>query len=74
MYFATNLANRRLRRINTLDPAADAVEITRDVYEDPGLKLLKKLGLRHEQAYLNELQSQRRTVLSIATEDTPWSE
>lgn len=75
MLFATDLANfLACPHVTTLDRAADAGEITRDFYDDPGLKLLKELGLRHEQAYLNELQSQGRTIVSIPTEDTPWSE
>jgi len=75
MLFATNLANfLACRHIATLDRAVDAGKITRDFYDDPGLKLLKELGLRHEQAYLSELQSQGRTVVTIPTENIPWSE
>jgi predicted RecB family nuclease len=75
MYFATDLANfLACRHIATLDRAADAGEITKDFHDDPGLELLKELGLRHEQAYLNELQSQGRAIVSIPTKDTPWSE
>lgn len=74
MFFATDLANfLACRHITTLDRAADAGEISRDFYEDPGIKLLKELGLRHEQAYLSELQSQGRTVVTIPTENSPWS-
>src|ERR1051326_2010765 len=75
MYFATDLANfLACRHITTLDRAADAGEISRDSYDDPGLKLLKELGLRHEQAYFSELQSEGRTVVTIPTENSPWSD
>src|ERR1051326_541360 len=75
MYFATDLANfLACRHITTLDRAADAGEISRDFYDDTGLKLLKELGLRHEQAYLSELQSQGRTVVTVPTENSPWSD
>lgn len=75
MFFATDVANfLACRHINTLDRAADAGEITRDFYDDPGLKLLKELGLRHEQAYLSQLQSQGRTVVTIPIEKILWSE
>ena len=75
MHFATDLANfLACRHITALDRAAKAGEISRDFYGDPGLKLLKELGLRHEQAYLSELQSQGRTVVTIPTENTPWSD
>lgn len=74
MHFATDLANfLACRHITTLDHEADAGEISRDFYDDPGIKLLKELGLRHEQAYLSLLQSQGRTVITIPTENTPWS-
>lgn len=74
MYFATNLANfLACAHITTLKRAADAGEITRPFYNDPGLELLRHLGLRHEQAYLSELQSQGRTVVIIPTENISWS-
>jgi uncharacterized protein len=75
MYFATDLANfLACRHLTTLDRAEAAGEITRDFYDDPGLNLLRKLGLRHEQAYLHELQSQVRTIATIPTENISWAE
>lgn len=75
MYFATDLANfLACHHITTLDRAADAGEMFRVFYDDPGLKLLKELGLKHEQAYLSELQSQGRTVVTVPTENSPWSD
>lgn len=74
MFFATDLANfLACRHLTTLDRAEAAGEITRDFYNDPGLELLKELGLRHEQAYLSELQSQGRTIVTIPTENISWS-
>jgi len=75
MFFATDLANfLACRHITTLDRAADAGEISRAFYDDPGLRLLKELGLRHEQAYFSELKSEGRTVVSIPTENSQWSD
>lgn len=75
MHFATDLANfLACRHITALDRAAEAGEVSRDFYDDPGLKLLKELGLRHEQAYLSELQSHGRTVVTIPTENSLWSD
>jgi uncharacterized protein len=73
VHFATDLANfLACRHITTLDRAADAGEISKDFHDDPGIKLLRELGLRHEQAYLSELQAQGRTVVTIPTENSPW--
>jgi uncharacterized protein len=75
VHFATDLANfLACRHITTLDRAADAGEISKDFHDDPGIKLLRELGLRHEQAYLSELQAQGRTVVTIPTENSPWSD
>jgi len=75
MYFATDLANvLACKHLTTLDRAAAAGEMTRDFYDDPGFKLLRELGLRHEQAYLGELQSQGRTIVTIPPQDIAWSD
>lgn len=75
MYFATNIADYlACRHLTTLEQAADAGEIERDFYKDPGLELLRTLGLKHEQAYLNELQQRGLRVVQISTEQTTWAE
>jgi predicted RecB family nuclease len=75
MFFATNLSDfLACRHLTTLDRAAAAGEIKRDFYDDPGLKLLRELGLRHEQAYLSELEKQGRAIVTIPTEDISWTD
>jgi len=75
MFFATNLADfLACRHLTSLDLAEAAGEIQRDFYDDPGLKLLEELGLRHEQAYLTELESQGRAIVAIPTEGISWAD
>src|SRR2546423_4540103 len=74
MFFATNLADfLACQHLTALDLAEAAGEIERQYYDDPGLELLRTLGLRHEQAYLHDLQRQGLTVVQIPT-DIPWTD
>jgi predicted RecB family nuclease len=73
MYFATDIANfLACRHISTLDRERSEVRLTKTVYADPGAELLRKLGLEHEQKYLNELKSLGLRITEIST-DTPWA-
>jgi uncharacterized protein len=73
MYFATDIANfLACRHISTLDRERSEGRLTKTVYADPGAELLRKLGLEHEQKYLNELKSLGLRITEIST-DTPWS-
>lgn len=74
MFFATNLADfLACQHLTALDRAEAAGEIERQYYDDPGLELLRTLGLRHEQAHLRDLELQGLTVVQIPT-DIPWTD
>lgn len=73
MYFATNIANfLACGHISTLDREQSEGKLTKVIYSDPGAELLKKLGLEHEQEYLDELENRGLTITEISTE-TLWS-
>src|SRR6266850_2792599 len=74
MFFATDIANfLACQHIATLQRAEAAGEIRRKHYADPGAELLRKLGLEHEQKYLNELKSLGLRITEIST-DLLWSD
>ncbi len=74
MYFATNIADYlACHHLTTLDREAAAGKTERDHYKDPGLELLRTLGLKHEQAYLHQLEQRGLKVIQISTEIT-WAE
>lgn len=74
MLFATDIANfLACRHLTTLDRAGRAGEISKPFFSDPGVELLRELGLRHERAYLRQLADQGRDILEIA-DDIPWDE
>src|ERR1043166_4495147 len=73
MYFATDIANfLACGHISTLDRERSEGKLTKEIYTDPGAELLRKLGLEHEQKYLDELKSRGLTITEIST-DTLWS-
>src|SRR5258705_12985309 len=47
------------KHLTALNRAAKANEIKKPYFADPGLELLKKLGLAHEQRYLRQLTEER---------------
>lgn len=56
MFSATDVANfLSCHHLLTLDRAEAAGEIRRPFFHDPGIDLLRELGIRHEQAYLDHL-------------------
>lgn len=58
----------------TLDRAEAAGQIRKPFFPDPGLDLLKELGLRHEHSYLNHLnRNDRHRVVEVPT-NIAWSE
>ena len=61
---AATVVESAVRR--ALDQAAAAGEIKREYYDDPGLELLRTLGLKHEQAYLSELEQQCLQLLLLS--------
>ncbi len=74
MYFATDVANfLACPHITTLNREREEGKISKKVFADPGAELLRKLGLEHEQKYLDELKARGLKVVEIAT-DVSWSE
>ena len=86
MLFATDIANfLACQHIATLNREEAEGHIAKIIYADPGAQLLRKLGLEHEQKYLNELKARGLKVVEIPTErpvetpgaaptKMPWSE
>ena len=75
MFAATDVANfLSCHHLLTLDRAEEAGELQRPYFPDPGLDLLKELGLRHEQSYLDHLVNvQGLKVVRIPT-NVSWAE
>jgi predicted RecB family nuclease len=61
------------RHLTTLERSAAAGEIRKPFFADPGIDLLRTLGIRHEQAYLNDLRARGLEVVEIPAE-VPWGE
>ena len=61
---ASDIANfLACQHLTNLDRAEVAGEIRRPFFPDPSLELLQKLGLKHEQKYLESLQSSGKPSL-----------
>ncbi|MGH9883284.1 MAG: TM0106 family RecB-like putative nuclease, partial [Pyrinomonadaceae bacterium] len=74
MFFATDIANfLACQHIATLNREEVEGRITKTFFADPGAELLRKLGLDHEQKYLNELKARGLKIVEIPT-DIPWSD
>ena len=75
MFFATDIANfLACRHLTALDRAETAGGIRKPFFPDPGIDLLRKLGLQHERAYLQRLNANQNAVLSEIPGDIPWDE
>src|SRR5258707_428841 len=74
-FSATKIANfLACHHLLTLDRAEEAGEIERPFLNDPGVELLRELGLQHEQAYLSHLTDiQDLQVVHIPT-DVSWAD
>jgi len=59
------LACRHLTALNRL---SDAKEIQKPHFDDPGLKLLSRLGEAHEQQYLSSLKDEGLKVVAVPTD------
>jgi predicted RecB family nuclease len=69
MFSPTSIAHfLACRHLTALDRAADAEQIKRPFFADPGLELLIRLGQAHEQAYLTQLAEQHLTIVDIPSE------
>jgi uncharacterized protein len=69
MLSATAIANfLTCQHLTALDRAEAAGEIKKEFFPDPGLELLIRLGLEHEQAYLKGLREEGLGIVEIPTE------
>ena len=74
MFSATQLANfLACPHITTLERAEGAGEIRKPFFDDPGIDLLRALGLKHEQAYLNHLRDDQGLDVILIPQDLSWS-
>lgn len=75
MFSATDVAHfLSCHHLLTLDRAEAAGQIKKPFLRDPGLELLKELGIRHERSYLDHLnQDDGHRVVEVPT-DIPWGE
>ncbi|CAN5633190.1 TM0106 family RecB-like putative nuclease [soil metagenome] len=86
MFFATDIANfLACPHIATLKREEAEGRITKIIYADPGAELLRRLGLAHEEKYLNELKARGIFVVEVPTDTAteepgrkptrvPWAE
>lgn len=69
MLSATAIANfLTCQHLTALDRAEAAGELKKEFFPDPGLELLIRLGLEHEQAYLKGLRQEGLGIVEIPTE------
>jgi uncharacterized protein len=69
MLSATAIANfLTCQHLTALDRAEAAGELKKEFFPDPGLELLIRLGLEHEQAYLKTLREEGLGIVEISTE------
>jgi uncharacterized protein len=75
MFSATAIADfLACRHLTTLNRAWAEGEIEKPFFADPGLELLKELGLAHEHAYLHYLAEDRGLQISKISDDISWNE
>jgi uncharacterized protein len=71
---ATDIANfLACHHLLTLYRAEEAGEIQKPFFYDPGVELLRELGLQHEQAYFRYLAAQGLRIVQIPT-DISWAD
>jgi predicted RecB family nuclease len=74
-FSATDIANfLACHHLLTLDRAEEAGEIQKPFFYDPGVELLQKLGLQHEQAYLRYLTDDLGLQVVHIPSDVAWAE
>src|SRR5258708_4655506 len=74
-FSATDIANfLACHHLLTLDRAEEAGEIQRPFFDDPGVELLQKVGLQHEQAYLRYLTDDLGLQVVHIPSDVAWAE
>ena len=74
MIFATDISNfLACQHLTMLDRDEAAGKIRKPFFADPGIELIRKLGLKHEQAYLGLLAQNRETQIAEIPSDMPWA-
>ena len=75
MFSPTAIANfLACQHLGTLNRAEAAKQIKRPFFADPGLDLLIKLGLAHEEAYLHHLAEEQNLQIATIPTDGSWKE
>src|ERR1700752_1332044 len=75
MFSPTSIANfLACKHLTGLDRAEAAGQIKKPFFADPGIELLIKLGLAHEQAYLSYLAEDRQLQIACITQDSSWKD
>ena len=75
MFSPTSIANfLACQHLTALDRAAEAGEIRRPFFANPGLDLLVKLGLAHEETYLRVLAEEQNFDLTKIPSHIPWKD
>jgi predicted RecB family nuclease len=73
MFSPTSIANfLACQHIGTLNRAEAAKQIKRPFFADPGLDLLIRLGLGHEEAYLCHLAEEQNLQIARIPSDISW--
>src|SRR5450432_4166463 len=74
MFSATAIANfLACHHLTSLDRAETDGGIRKPSFADPGMELLRTLGLQHEQSYLLALKQDQHSILEIPT-DISWAD
>ena len=75
MFSPTSLANfLACQHLTALDRAESAGQIKKPFFADPGLDLLVKLGLAHEQKYLRYLIEEQNLQVTRIAQGTSWED
>src|SRR6266478_5535202 len=75
MFSPTSIANfLACQHLTALDRAEAAGEINRPFFANPGLDLLVKLGLAHEETYLRVLAEEKSLDIAKISSDIPWKD
>src|SRR5271166_693158 len=73
MLSATDIANfLSCHHLSTLERAEARGEIQKSFFYDPGVNLLRELGIRHEEQYLEHLSATPRFQIARIPTDIPW--
>jgi uncharacterized protein len=75
MFSPTSIANfLACQHLTALNRAEAAGQIKRPFFADPGLDLLVRLGLAHEEAYLHHLAEEQKLQIARIASDISWRE